>query len=154
MTDNKINTLSASTDLLNNMNTYCDLSMYSCNIAEAIAEIAQTSTDMYSSDLWEWARENQEVLSQFIKWYGLCGDDIQLTIQQAQAHEYEEEMFNNVHTVLKAMAYDFIGRELKIVEINETTDNKLEELLDNVNIYEDTVEEVQDRIAKLIKELI
>ena len=130
--------------------TYCDNICDYDNgyIGDIVNEIADNNVDIYTSDLFEWAKFNYDVIEDANNELGTPSDII-AQIQQGQFLQISNEIYNNIDETLLLFIYDYIYNELEIEEITEEQQeeiesenyyynyDKLEQIIDFVN---DTLE--------------
>ena len=119
-------------------------------ICDAISEIADENTDIYYSDLFEWAKENYDYINEANKEFGIPeGGDIIKQIQQGQFYAIEQEIYEDLQDCIKNYAYKYIlnVEGLNTPEISEEKFSCLEcelEKIDNNNTFDDIIEVVND----------
>ena len=119
-------------------------------ICDAISEIADENTDIYYSDLFEWAKENYDYINEANEEFGIPKDgDIIKQIQQGQFYAIEQEIYEDLQDCIKNYAYKYILNKdgLNTLEIPEDKFLCLEselEKLDNNNTFDDIIETVND----------
>lgn len=101
-------------------------------ICDIITEIADSHVDIYNSDLLEWAKDNYSYIEEAIDEFGTATDsngkvDFIRCIMQGQFYAYEQDIYENLEDILKFFMYDYIEKELDILEL---TENQNENLLD------------------------
>lgn len=117
-------------------------------ICDIFSSIASNNIDIYSSDLFDWAKDNTWYIDESVREYGNCGDIIK-QIQMAQGYAYEQELYENQEDILKFYAYNY----LKDNDIN-LNENQIDDLdlfiehLDNNNYLSD----IDDYCKELSKE--
>ena len=117
-------------------------------ICDIFSSIASNNIDIYSSDLFDWAKDNTWYIDESVREYGNCGDLIK-QIQMAQGYAYEQELYENQEDILKFYAYNY----LKDNDIN-LNENQIDDLdlfiehLDNNNYLSD----IDDYCKELSKE--
>lgn len=129
-------------DLARDLNTgefgkdFCDYSDgYICDI---IAEMADSNVDIYNSDLWNWAKENEEWIGEAIS-NGLYSfessrDFDLMRLFQAGQYEYNtHDLYKNLDDNIKNFIYNYLMNDKKLDEISEELDEFIDELCDNVD---------------------
>ena len=130
--------------------TYCDNICDYDNgyIGDIVNEIADNNVDIYTSDLFEWAKFNYDVIEDANNELGTPSDII-AQIQQGQFLQISNEIYNNIDETLLLFIYDYIYNNLGLEEITEEQQeeiesenyyynyDKLEQIIDFVN---DTLE--------------
>lgn len=124
---------------------------YDCTgyICDAISEIADSNVSIYNSDLWDWARDNEEYVEQAVNEFGIDSKDFDLIrlFQQGQYLYNSEYMYEHLDEMILFYAYNYICEELSIEEITSDEKEELEELLgeiDNNNQIEDIIEKINE----------
>jgi hypothetical protein len=95
-------------------------------ICDIITEIADNNIDIYTNDLFEWAKGNYSYIEEVNEEMGTPTNIIK-QIQQAQYYTNEHELYDNLEESLQYFMYDYIEKDLKIDEI---TEEQSENLLD------------------------
>lgn len=98
-----------------------------CNdgyICDIITEIADNNVDIYYYDLFEWAKNNFSYINEANEEMGAPNDIIR-QIQQGQFLYNERNIFENLEDSLKMFMYDYIEKDLKILEITEKQNDDL-----------------------------
>ena len=119
-------------------------------ICDAISEVADENTDIYYSDLFDWAKENYDYIDEANKEFGIPKDgDIIKQIQQGQYYAIEQEIYEDLQDCIKNYAYKYILNKdgLNTLEIPEDKFLCLErelEKIDNNNTFDDIIETVND----------
>ena len=115
------------------------------NIGDIITEIADNNTDIYTSDLLEWLKNNYSIVEEANQEFGTPSDIIK-QCQQGQFYQYSNELFANINPMLQLYAYDYLDKN-KIylnVEQQEILDDYIESLDNN-----DYLEQIIDKITDL-----
>lgn len=112
--------------------TYCDNICDYDNgyISDIINEIADSNIDIYTSDLFEWAKFNYDVIEDANNELGTPSDII-AQIQQGQFLQISNEIYNNIDETLLLFIYDYIYNDLGLEEITEEQQEEIE----NENYY-------------------
>ena len=150
---------------LNNLNSnidcICDYSRgYICDI---IAEIADSHTSIYYSDIINFISENVEQVNDTIEEFGWegAGGDLYKAGQLAEYCQLEQEMYGELEEGLFNFAISYIEHELEIYEIteeqletindlcagtdnNDTLDRFIDELTEIVQTEEEEEEETEE----------
>lgn len=124
---------------------------YVCDI---IAEIADSSVDIYNSDLWEWAKDNEEwieeAISSGIYTVESSNFDLIRLFQAGQYEFYTHDLYENLDDSIKYAIYSHLIYGRKMEEINEELSDFIDELctdIDNnkrLDFYIDSVDEFID----------
>lgn len=99
-------------------------------ICDIISEIADNNIDMYTVDLLEWAKNNFSYIEEGLDEYGTPTDsngkaDFLRIIQQGQYIEYERDLYDNLEDSLIYFMYDYIEKDLEILELTEEQNDNL-----------------------------
>lgn len=141
-----------SIDFYNEKKHYLDSSSYICDY---ISEFADNNIDIYTSDLFDWAKYNDEYIEQAICEFGIDKDNFSLTrlIQSGQYLQLTQDLYNNIDEIIKMFAFyemieqlkDFENYEIDEIEIEIDFDEFVEnvESLDHNNYFDDIVELVE-----------
>lgn len=113
-------------------------------ICDIITEIADANIDVYYYDLFDWAKNNFDIIEEANEEFGASNDIIK-QMQQGEYLAFEHDLYDNLEDSLKYFMYDYIEKDLKIEEITEEqnenlldwdfSDNneQLENLIDHIN---------------------
>lgn len=115
-------------------------------ICDVFSEIADSNVDIYTSDLFDWGKNNMYYIDEATKEFG-DPHDILRQIQQGQYYAYEQELYENKDDIIKYFAYTYLNdNNIKLnVEQEEDLDyylssvdsnDKLEDIIDyckNIN---------------------
>lgn len=93
-------------------------------ICDIITEISDNKVDIYYYDLFEWAKNNFSYINEANEEMGAPNDIIK-QIQQGQFLYNERNIFENLEDSLKMFMYDYIEKDLKILEITEKQNDDL-----------------------------
>ena len=77
---------------------------YVCDI---FSEIADSNVDIYTSDLFDWGKNNLWYIDEATKEFG-DPHDILRQLQQAQYYAYEQELYENKDDVIKLFMYSYM----------------------------------------------
>lgn len=123
--------------------TYCDNICDYDNgyISDIVNEIADNNIDIYTSDLFEWAKFNYDVIEDANNELGTPSDII-AQIQQGQFLQISNEIYNNIDETLLLFIYDCIYNDLGIEEITEEQQEKIES--ENYYYNYDKLEQIID----------
>lgn len=122
--------------------TYCDNIVDYNNgyISDIINEIADNNIDIYTSDLFDWAKDNYNYIEDANNEFGTPSDII-AQIQQGQFLQISNEMYENFDEMMLLFIYNYIYNDLNIEEIEEERAEEIEN--ENYNKY-DRLEEIID----------
>lgn len=120
-------------------------------ICDIISEIADNNIDMYTVDLLEWAKNNFSYIEEGLDEYGTPTDsngkaDFLRIIQQGQYIEYEHDLYDNLEDSLIYFMYDYIEKDLEILELTEEqNDNLLDfDFTDNNKELENLIDHIKE----------
>ena len=116
-------------------------------IGDIINEIADNYIDIYTYDLFEWAKGNTYYIDRAVDELGRP-DTIEDEIRQGQYIAYQEDLYNNIEDILKYWAYDYIENKYNLTELTEEQNDEIEFLNYN-NI--DRLEEVEGMIEDIFE---
>lgn len=122
---------------------------YVCDI---ISEIADNNISTYSNDLLEWAKGNSSYIEEAVLEFGVDEKNFDFfkLIQQGQYIANEQELYNNLEDSLKFFMYDFIEKEMNILEI---TEKQNDDLLDfNFDDNNEQLDNLIEHIKNILKE--
>lgn len=121
---------------------------YVCDI---ITEIADNRIGIYYSDLFEWASGNIGYIEEALSEFGTptnCKNlpDFIKIIQQGQFLAYEQDIYENLEDILKFFMYDYIEKELNILELTEEQNENLLDwdFSDNNEQLENLIEHIKE----------
>ena len=121
---------------------------YVCDI---ITEIADNHVDIYNYDLLEWAKNNYSYIEEAMDEFGTATDsngkiDFIRCIMQGQFLAYERDIYENLEDSLKFFMYDYIEKELKILELTEEQNENLLDwdFSDNSERLENLIEHINE----------
>lgn len=99
-------------------------------IGDVFTEIADSNVDIYTSDLFDWGKNNLWHIDEATKEFGNPNDIIK-QIQQGQYYAYEQELYEYKDDVLKYFAYSYLNdNEIKI---NDDQEDELDDYLSSLN---------------------
>lgn len=130
---------------------FCDYDNgYLCDI---ITEIADNNVDVYTYDLFEWAKTNYDIIEEANAEMG-TPNDMLAQIRQGQFLYYERDLYENLHDVVLFRLYNYIEKDLKIEELTEEQADKIEylNLDDNNERLENLIDEVNEILNNKIEE--
>lgn len=76
-------------------------------ICDVFSEIANSNVDIYTSDLFDWGKNNLWYIDEATKEFG-DPHDILRQLQQAQYYAYEQELYENQDDVIKYFMYSYL----------------------------------------------
>ena len=76
-------------------------------ICDVFSEIADSNVDIYTSDLFDWGKNNLWYIDEATKEFG-DPHDILRQLQQAQYYAYEQELYENKDDVIKYFMYSYM----------------------------------------------
>lgn len=105
-------------DYADRLNDYRGSDSYICDI---IAEIADSATSIYYSDIIKFISENVEAVNDTIKEFGWdgCGCDLYKAGQMAECQMIERDIYEHLPDALRVLACDYLRYDLGIEEIPE-----------------------------------
>lgn len=116
-------------------------------ISDIISEIADNYIDIYTYDLFEWAKGNTYYIDRAVNELGRP-DTIEDEIRQGQYIAYQEDLYNNIEDILKYWAYDYIENKYNLTELTEEQNNEIE--FYNYNNV-DRLEEIEGMIEDIFE---
>lgn len=116
-------------------------------ICDILTEIADNNVDTYYYDLFEWAKNNFHIIKEANKELGINPDIIK-QIQQAQYYSLEQDLYENLESIIKYYVFNYIQEVLEIEEITEEQLNELEFEIDFTDNNEE-LENINDKINKV-----
>ena len=76
-------------------------------ICDIFSEIANSNVDIYTSDLFDWGKNNLWYIDEATKEFG-DPHDILKQLQQAQYYAFEEELYENKDDIIKLFMYSYM----------------------------------------------
>ena len=123
-----------------------DITNYSSGyVSDIINEIVENYIDIYTYDLFEWAKGNTYYIDRAVDELGRP-DTIEDEIRQGQYIAYQEDLYNNIEDILKYWAYDYIENKYNITELTE-------EQNDEINFYNYTNVDRLEEIKRMIEDI-
>lgn len=117
-------------------------------ICDIITEIADNHIDIYTSDLFDWAKNYFGYIEEANTELGTPTDILQ-QIQQGQFYYYEQNIYNNLEDIMLNYMYNYIENVLNIKEI---TEEQYDDLLDfDFNDNNEMLENLIDHIKEVLK---
>ena len=141
-----------SIDFYDDKKHYLDSSNYIC---DSISEFSDSNIDIYTSDLFDWAKYNDDYIQQAICEFGIDKDNFSLDrlIQSGQYIQLTQDLYNDIDEIIKALAFYEM-----IEQLNDLTNDEIEfdfdefvenvENLDSNNYFNDIVELVENTLNK------
>lgn len=118
-------------------------------IEDVIFEIAD-NVFVSDFDLWNWARDNQDVVESTILEFGMDTDNLDLTRTFSMAHtlKLEQDMRNDINHIVRYWIYhnlpvdelsedmvEYIEDYSNVIDTNQRLDWIMEEILDYMEVY-------------------
>lgn len=94
-------------------------------VSDIINEIADNYIDIYTYDLFEWAKGNTYYIDRAVDELGRP-DTIENEIRQGQYIAYQEDLYNNIEDILKYWAYSYIADHYNVTELTEEQSDEIE----------------------------
>lgn len=118
-------------------------------ICDIITEIADANIDIYYYDLFEWAKNNFDIIEEANAEMGAPNDIIK-QIQQGEFLAFERDLYDNLEDSLKYFMYDYIEKDLEIEEITEEQNEKLLDwdFSDNNEQLENLIDHINETLQK------
>lgn len=117
-------------------------------ICDIITEIADNHINIYTSDLFDWAKNYFSYIEEANTELGTPTDILQ-QIQQGQFYYYEQNIYNNLEDIMLNYMYNYIENVLNIKEI---TEEQYDDLLDfDFNDNNEMLENLIDHINEVFK---
>ena len=113
------------------ISSFCDYS--NCDyIDDVIHELADSNTDVYCSDLFDWLKDNYSYVDDAINEFGLPENpSIINQIQMGQYFQNNEEIYDNLDDMLSIYIYNIL-KENNIEELTEEQNDKIYNLVENM----------------------
>ena len=129
--------------------TYCDniVDYDHGYVSDIINEIADNNVDIYTNDLFEWAKFNYNYIEDANNELGTPSDII-AQIQQGQFLQISNEMYENFEEMILLFIYNYIYNDLDIEEIEEEKQEEIEN--ENFNNY-DKLEQIIDFVNETLE---
>ena len=116
---------------------------YLCDI---ITEIADSNVDIYTSDLFEWAKDNYNYIEEANDELGASNDIIQ-QIQQGQFYQNEQEIYANIEDMIKLYLLNLL-KENGMEELTDSQVSIIDEMAHNcytedaLPCYDDIIDDI------------
>lgn len=133
--------------------TYCDnICDYEHGyVSDIINEIADNNIDIYTNDLFDWAKYNYNYIEDANNELG-TPNDIIAQIQQGQFIQISNEMYENFEEMILLFIYNYIYNDLEIEEIEEEKQEKIEnENFNNYDKLENIIDFVNDTLESEVE---
>lgn len=133
-------------DYADRLNDYRGSDSYICDI---IAEIADSATSIYYSDIIKFISENVEAVNDAINEFGWdgCGGDLYKAGQMAEYQMIERDIYDHLPDALRVLACDYLRYDLDIEEIPEELAEAIQGWVEEID-HNDTC----NKIGELIDE--
>lgn len=131
---------------------FCDYSGYHY-ICDVISEIADSNVDIYTYDLFEWAKTNYEWVEEAIS-QGLCdmsNPDIPKMLQAGQYEQNTSDLYEHLDASILTYCLNYIHHDLKQEFLTESQYDELLTECTNVD-NNDTLEKFEEFCNELFKE--
>lgn len=99
-------------------------------ICDVFSEIADSNVDIYTSDLFDWGKNNMYYIDEATKEFG-DPHDILRQIQQGQYYAYEQELYENKDDIIKYFAYTYLNDNN--IKLNVEQEGDLDDYLSSVD---------------------
>lgn len=118
-------------------------------ICDIITEVCDNNIDIYNSNLWEWAKDNEYYIEEAVRNYGIDKNnfDLMRLFQMGQYYYYNEICYNNLDDIIEYLI-------LSNLDVEEISDNVYDEILsisgqeDNNAQIEDYIEEIEEMLTE------
>lgn len=117
-------------------------------ICDVFSEIADSNVDIYTSDLFDWGKNNMYYIDEATKEFG-DPHDILRQIQQGQYYAYEQELYENKDDIIKYFAYTYLNDNN--IKLNVEQEENLEDYLSSVD-SNDKLEDIIDYCKNINKD--
>ena len=136
---------------------YLDSSSYICDL---IGEFSDNNVDIYTSDLFDWAKYNMDYIEESVQEFGIDEKNFDFLgiIKQGQYLYNNQCLYDDLNSIIKILSFncmieklqDYEKHEIDEIEINFDLDEFIEnvEQIDNNNYFNDIVELVEQTIEK------
>ena len=123
-------------------------------ITDDISEIADNNVDIYHSDLFDWARDNWSYIDDACQEFGMPDSkDSRIVIKLIQQGQYlanEQEIYDNLDSVLLYYCYNYVLDTLGIKEITDEQKEAIKEKCTDVD-NNDKLEDYNDFLDELFE---
>lgn len=117
-------------------------------ICDVFSEIADSNVDIYTSDLFDWGKNNMYYIDEATKEFGYP-HDILRQIQQGQYYAYEQELYENKDDIIKYFAYTYLNDNN--IKLNVEQEEDLDDYLSSVD-SNDKLEDIIDYCKNINKD--
>ena len=117
-------------------------------ICDVFSEIADSNVDIYTSDLFDWGKNNMYYIDEATKEFG-DPHDILRQIQQGQYYVYEQELYENKDDIIKYFAYTYLNDNN--IKLNVEQEEDLDDYLSSVD-SNDKLEDIIDYCKNINKD--
>ena len=117
-------------------------------ICDVFSEIADSNVDIYTSDLFDWGKNNMHYIDEATKEFG-DPHDILRQIQQGQYYAYEQELYENKDDIIKYFAYTYLNDNN--IKLNVAQEEDLDDYLSSVD-SNDKLEDIIDYCKNINKD--
>ena len=117
-------------------------------ICDVFSEIADSNVDIYTSDLFDWGKNNMYYIDEATKEFG-DPHDILRQIQQGQYYAYEQELYENKDDIIKYFAYTYLNDNN--IKLNVEQEEDLADYLSSVD-SNDKLEDIIDYCKNINKD--
>ena len=117
-------------------------------ICDVFSEIADSNVDIYTSDLFDWGKNNMYYIDEATKEFG-DPHDILRQIQQGQYYAYEQELYENKDDIIKYFAYTYLNDNN--IKLNVEQEEDLDDYLSSVD-SNDKLEDIIDYCKNINKD--
>ena len=117
-------------------------------ICDVFSEIADSNVDIYTSDLFDWGKNNMYYIDEATKEFG-DPHDILRQIQQGQYYAYEQELYENQDDIIKYFAYTYLNDNN--IKLNVDQEEDLDDYLSSVD-SNDKLEDIIDYCKNINKD--
>ena len=117
-------------------------------ICDVFSEIADSNVDIYTSDLFDWGKNNMYYIDEATKEFG-DPHDILRQIQQGQYYAYEQELYENQDDIIKYFAYTYLKDNN--IKLNVEQEEDLDDYLSSVD-SNDKLEDIIDYCKNINKD--
>ena len=117
-------------------------------ICDVFSEIADSNVDIYTSDLFDWGKNNMYYIDEATKEFG-DPHDILRQIQQGQYYAYEQELYENKEDIIKYFSYTYLNDNN--IKLNVEQEEDLDDYLSSVD-SNDKIEDIIDYCKNINKD--
>ncbi len=132
-------------DFGDQVTNYSDGTLY-----DILLEISENNIDIYTNDLFDWAKSNIGEIEEANEELGTPTDILQ-QIQQGQANSYLKALMEDYKEIIKYYALDYIEKYLELQEINEEKWDDLAWELESFSDYDITLEEIEEKTKEFLE---